>query len=194
MNLGVKGLMNIQYAIYRDEIYLIEVNPRASRTVPFVSKATGVPLAKVATRVMWLGDLKEALKFYDTFGIVTKDGNIYKPKKLNHIAVKESVFPFNKLSGADVLLGPEMKSTGEVMGISDSFGISYAKSQIASKNSLPNVGKVFIALSDQDKKFGPNIAKKFIDLGFSICATSGTHKILEEIGRASCRERGYVLV
>ncbi|MBD3798093.1 MAG: carbamoyl-phosphate synthase large subunit, partial [Campylobacterales bacterium] len=119
VNLGVVGLMNVQYAIHRGKIYLIEVNPRASRTVPFVSKATGVPLAKVATRVMIQGDLKEALKYYDTFNVVNFDKEIMEPNLKDHIAVKEAVFPFNKLSGSDLILGPEMKSTGEVMGISD---------------------------------------------------------------------------
>lgn len=182
INLGVKGLMNAQYAIYKGEIYLIEVNPRASRTVPFVSKATGIPLAKVATRVMWQGDLPEALRYYDSFKMVEQDGAIYRAKRSNHIAVKESVFPFNKLSGADLILGPEMKSTGEVMGISHSFGISFAKSQLACKNSLPQGGKLFISLTDMDKQQGIEIARKFEGLGFEILATSGTHKALSEAG------------
>jgi len=155
LNLGVVGLMNIQFAIYKDDIYMIEVNPRASRTVPFVSKATGIPLAKVATRVMYQGDLKEALDFYDTLG---------------HVAVKEAVFPFNKLQGADLILGPEMKSTGEVMG------------QIASNNVLPKGGTVFISLTDNDKSYAKDLGKKFEDLGFHILATGGTNKILEESG------------
>jgi len=182
LGLGVKGLLNIQYAIYKDEVYLIEVNPRASRTVPFVSKATGVPLAKVATRVMYKGDLREALKFYDTFNVVTDDGNVLKPKLKDHIAVKEAVFPFNKLSGSDLILGPEMKSTGEVMGISKSFGISFAKSQFASKNHLPLSGTLFMSLTDHDKDEAAEIGQLFIDLGFKIVATSGTHKVLSEAG------------
>jgi carbamoyl-phosphate synthase large subunit len=182
LGLGVKGLLNIQYAIYKDEVYLIEVNPRASRTVPFVSKATGVPLAKVATRVMYKGDLREALKFYDTFNVVTDDGNVLKPKLKDHIAVKEAVFPFNKLSGSDLILGPEMKSTGEVMGISKSFGISFAKSQFASKNHLPLSGTLFMSLTDHDKDEAAEIGKLFIDLGFKIVATSGTHKVLLSAG------------
>jgi len=125
LGLGVVGLMNIQYAIHKGEIYLIEVNPRASRTVPFVSKATGVPLAKVATRVMIQGDLKEALKFYDNFNVVDFNKKIMEPKLKGHVAVKEAVFPFNKLPGSDLILGPEMKSTGEVMGISDNFRRSW---------------------------------------------------------------------
>ncbi len=179
LGLGVVGLMNIQYAIFKDEVYLIEVNPRASRTVPFVSKATGVPLAKVATRVMLQGNLKEALKFYDKFSVVNFDKKILEPNLKGHIAVKEAVFPFNKLTGSDLLLGPEMKSTGEVMGISDNFGMSFAKSQFASKNNIPLSGKIFISLADMDKKFVGEIGRDFIDLGFEIVATIGTHRALE---------------
>ncbi|HHB94228.1 MAG TPA: ATP-grasp domain-containing protein, partial [Campylobacterales bacterium] len=182
LGLGVVGLMNIQYAIFEDEVYLIEVNPRASRTVPFVSKATGVPLAKVATRVMIQGDLKEALKFYDTFGVVNFDKKIMEPNLKGHVAVKEAVFPFNKLPGSDLLLGPEMKSTGEVMGISDNFGMSFAKSQFASKNNIPLEGKIFISLADSDKKFVGELGKEFTNLGFEIVATGGTHKALENAG------------
>ena len=134
----------------KGQIYLIEVNPRASRTVPFVSKATGMPLAKVATRVMWGETLRDALKVYDK-DIVTENNGVLKPKLKNHVAVKEAVFPFNKLSGADLLLSPEMKSTGEVMGISDNFGMAFAKSQSAAKNNLPKEGKVFISLCDLDR-------------------------------------------
>jgi len=182
LGLGVKGLLNIQYAIYKDEIYLIEVNPRASRTVPFVSKATGIPLAKVATRVMYKGNLREALRFYDKFNVVIDDGDVLKPKLKDHIAVKEAVFPFNKLPGSDLILGPEMKSTGEVMGISKSFGISFAKSQFASKNHLPLSGTLFMSLTDHDKDEAVEIGKLFIDLGFKIVATSGTHKVLSNAG------------
>ena len=188
LNLGVKGLLNIQYALHRDTLYLIEVNPRASRTVPFVSKATGIPLAKVATRVMWNlkdkneGVLKEALSFYDKHNIVEFDGNVYKPTLKGHIAVKEAVFPFNKLPGADLILGPEMKSTGEVMGISSSFGESFAKSQEACKNYIPTKGKVFISLTEIDKEFAPEIAKDLIDLGFEIVATKGTYKAITNAG------------
>lgn len=182
IKLGVVGLMNIQYAIYCDEIYLIEVNPRASRTVPFVSKATGMPLAKIATRVMWQGNLKEALKFYDHFNMVVFNNGIYQHKDLKHIAIKESIFPFNKLNGADVSLGPEMKSTGEVMGISQNFGLSFAKSQIAAKNTLPVRGKIFISLQDLDKSFAADLAREFIHLGFSICATNQTHKVITQSG------------
>jgi len=182
LNLGVVGLMNVQYAIYQNELYLIEVNPRASRTVPFVSKATGIPLAKVATRVMWQGNLREALAYYDSFGNVDYSGKILKHKILKSVAIKESIFPFNKLSGADMSLGPEMKSTGEVMGISQDVGVSFAKSQIACKNAIPSSGKVFISLSQRDKQAGCELAKKLLALGFSLCATSGTHKVFASEG------------
>jgi len=187
LGLGVVGLMNIQYAIHKGEIYLIEVNPRASRTVPFVSKATGVPLAKVATRVMIQGDLKESLKFYDTFNVVNFDKKIMEPKLKGHVAVKEAVFPFNKLPGSDLILGPEMKSTGEVMGISDNFGMSFAKSQFASKNNIPLEGKLFISLTADDKEHAGEVGLMFTDLGFEIVATSGTHTALQEAGVASTK-------
>ncbi len=185
LGLGVVGLLNIQYAIFENEVYLIEVNPRASRTVPFVSKATGVPLAKVATRVMLQGNLKEALKFYDVFNVVNFDKEILEPNLRGHVAVKEAVFPFNKLPGADLLLGPEMKSTGEVMGISDNFGMSFAKSQFAAKNNIPLEGKVFMSLADGDKVHLGEIGKAFVELGFEIVATKGTHRALTEAEVAS---------
>lgn len=182
LNLGVIGLLNIQFAIFKDELYIIEVNPRASRTVPFVSKATGVPLAKVATRVMWQGDLAGALKFYDNYNVVFKDGDIFKPRVRNHICVKAAVFVFNKLTGADLILGPEMKSTGEVMGISSDFARSFAKAQIAANNSLPINGAVFLSLADDDKIYAVRLANELINLGFKIIATEGTHKILKDNG------------
>ncbi len=181
LGLGVVGLMNTQYAIHKGEIYLIEVNPRASRTVPFVSKATGMPLAKVATRVMWGETLRAALAVYDK-DIVTDGNGVLKPKLKGHVAVKEAVFPFNKLTGADLLLSPEMKSTGEVMGISDNFGMAFAKSQSAAKNDLPKAGKVFISLCDLDKEFAPSIAKGLTENGFTIVATGGTYNIINEAG------------
>lgn len=187
LKLGVIGLMNIQYAIHNNSVYIIEVNPRASRTTPFVSKATGIPLAKVATHIMCGKKLKESLDFYDKYNIVINDNGIYKPKTPKHISVKESVFPFNKLPGADVLLGPEMKSTGEVMGISNSFGISFAKGQIACNNALPVSGNVFLSFMDNDKKYLPNIAKSFIELGFKVYATEGTHNYLVSNGVESTR-------
>ena len=180
LSLGVIGLMNTQYAIHKNKIYLIEVNPRASRTVPFVSKSTGIPLAKVATRVMCGDTLEESLKFYDNNIVIFQNG-VYKPKLKNHVAVKESVFPFNKLTGADLILGPEMKSTGEVMGISTNFGAAFAKAQNAAKNFLPiNGGKVFLSLANLDKEFAPKIAQDLLDLGFDIVATSGTYDTIKK--------------
>jgi carbamoyl-phosphate synthase large subunit len=190
LELGVCGLMNTQYAIHHGKIYLIEVNPRASRTVPFVSKATGIPLAKVATRVMWGESLKDALKAYDMDENIVnisnpETPNLFEPKLKDHVAVKEAVFPFNKLSGADLILGPEMKSTGEVMGISDDFGRAFAKAQDAAKNFLPDCnGKVFISMADLDKEFAPSIASKLVELGFEVVATGGTHKVISEAGIA----------
>ncbi len=186
LNLGVKGLMNTQYAIHQGKIYLIEVNPRASRTVPFVSKATGIPMAKVATRVMWGESLRTALNTYDKDQKIVDiniTSNILKPKLKGHVAVKEAVFPFNKLSGADLILGPEMKSTGEVMGISNDFGSAFAKAQTAAKNMLPqNGGKVFVSLANLDKSFAPKIASDLIELGFSIVATGGTYDVIRSAG------------
>jgi len=179
LNLGVRGLMNVQYAIHQGKIYVIEVNPRASRTVPFVSKATGMPLAKVATRVMWGESLKEALSHYKLTKVID-DKEVLKPQIKDLIAVKEVVLPFNKLCGSDLILGPEMKSTGEVMGISKDFGLSFAKAQFASKNKIPTGKKVFMSLCDLDKPSAINLGKNFISLGFSIVATRGTAKILND--------------
>ncbi|MBM4023941.1 MAG: carbamoyl-phosphate synthase large subunit [Planctomycetes bacterium] len=159
-HLQVRGLMNIQYAIKDDRIYILEVNPRASRTVPFVSKAIGVPLAKLAAKVM-TGMSLEELGF--TEEIVP-----------SHYAVKEAVFPFLKFPGTDVLLGPEMLSTGEVMGISDTFGTAYAKSQIAAGNSLPLTGSVLFSVKDADKAKAVDLARRLRALGFKIIATRGT--------------------
>ena len=162
--LNVKGLMNVQYAVQNDVLFVLEVNPRASRTVPFVAKATGTPVAKIASLIMTGKKLSE-------FNL--------KEKKLNYFSVKEVVFPFARFSNTDTLLGPEMKSTGEVMGISSDFGISFAKAQIGAKNFLPTKGgKVFISLADLDKEFAPQIARELISAGFSIVATGGTHKTL----------------
>jgi len=160
MNLNVKGLMNVQYAVKDDRIYILEVNPRASRTVPFVSKAIGVPLAKLAAKVM-AGMTLEELGF--TTEVVPK-----------HYAVKEAVFPFLKFPGTDVLLGPEMLSTGEVMGISDDFGTSFAKSQIAAGNSLPTGGSVLFSVNDRDKPKAVALARRLHAMGFKIVATKGT--------------------
>ena len=182
LSLGVIGLMNIQFAIFENELYMIEVNPRASRTVPYVSKATGIPMAKVATRVMWQGNLKEALKFYDEFGVLFEEKGILKPRVSNHICVKESIFPFNKLQGADLILGPEMKSTGEVMGISENFAKSFAKSQIAASNVLPISGNVFVSLAVHDKLRAAELATELIKIDFKVVATSGTCKTLRDAG------------
>jgi len=182
LGLGVRGLMNVQYAIYQDEIYLIEVNPRASRTVPFVSKATGMPLAKVATRVMVGETLRDALKYYDKYNIVMEENSLLKPRLKGHISVKEAVFPFHKLYGADLVLGPEMKSTGEVMGISSNFGISFAKAQIAAGNKIAKEGTCFLSFVDTDKKHAPEIASGLHRHGFNLVATKGTQAVIEAAG------------
>ncbi|WP_339046227.1 carbamoyl-phosphate synthase large subunit [Candidatus Mesenet endosymbiont of Agriotes lineatus] len=159
--LRVKGLINIQYAIYNNEIYVLEANPRASRTVPFISKATGIPIAKIATKIM-LGAKLEDIK------------EIEKEKQLSHIAVKEAVFPFSRFADVDALLGPEMKSTGEVMGIDSSFEIAFAKAHLAANHRLPTHGKMFISVKESDKELIVPIAKMFQSLGFKIYATKGT--------------------
>jgi len=182
LGLGVVGLMNVQYAIYQNEVYLIEVNPRASRTVPFVSKATGVPLAKVATRVMMGEDLRSALAFYDTYKVVMEENGLLKPRLKDHIAIKEAVFPFHKLYGADLVLSPEMKSTGEVMGISRNYGKSFAKAQMAAGNIIPSEGTCFLSFIDMDKEHAPEVAKGLHDAGFKLVATKGTQKIIEAAG------------
>ena len=162
LELDVKGLMNIQYAVKLDEemVYIIEANPRASRTVPFVSKAIGVPLAKVATWIMT--------------GAKLKDFNLTKEIKIDHVAVKESVFPFLKLPESDTVLGPEMKSTGESIGIDENFGMAFYKSQLAAGMDLPKEGKIFISVKEQDKKKIRPIAEKAANLGFELVATNGT--------------------
>jgi carbamoyl-phosphate synthase large subunit len=182
LGLGVIGLLNIQYAIYQNEVYLIEVNPRASRTVPFVSKATGMPLAKVATRVMMGDTLRNALKFYDNYNIVKEEDGILKPRLKNHVAIKEAVFPFNKLYGADLVLSPEMKSTGEVMGISSNFGISFAKSQMAAGNIIPTGGTCFLSFIEMDKPHAAEIARGLHEYGFKLVATRGTQSAIEAAG------------
>jgi len=163
--LNVLGLMNVQYAIKDDKVYVLEVNPRASRTVPFVSKVIGVPLAKLATKVM-LGQKLKDLGF--TQEVIPQ-----------HVAVKESVFPFNRFPGVDVILGPEMKSTGEVMGIDVDFGRAFVKSQLAAGQKLPRSGNVFISVRDKDKRSIVFITKKLQDLGFHIYSTSGTAAVLK---------------
>jgi len=166
MELEVRGLINIQYAIKDGEIYILEVNPRASRTVPFVSKTIGVPLAKLAAKVM-AGMTLEELGFTE---------EVHR----RHFAVKEAVFPFLKFPGCDVLLGPEMRSTGEVMGIDDNVGIAYAKSQIAAGNALPREGCVFLSVKNADKPRTVELGRRLHAMGFSILATRGTQQALEQ--------------
>ena len=184
LGLGVRGLMNVQYAIYEGEIYLIEVNPRASRTVPFVSKATGMPLAKVATRVMMGETLQSSLDYYDKYNIVEEHNGLLRPRLKDHVSVKEAVFPFHKLYGADLVLSPEMKSTGEVMGVSSNFGVSFAKAQLSAGNNIPTGGTCFLSFVDADKPHGIEIAKGLIRHGFKLVATKGTQKALEDAGVA----------
>ncbi|HXO95724.1 MAG TPA: carbamoyl-phosphate synthase large subunit [Chthoniobacterales bacterium] len=162
--LAVRGLMNVQFAVKDDEVYVLEVNPRASRTVPFVSKAIGVPLAKLAAKVMAGKSLRE-------LGFTTK----ILPQ---HFSVKEAVFPFIRFPGIDIMLGPEMKSTGEVMGIADDLGLAYAKSQMAAQPPLPSGGNVFVSVKDSDKPETVRLAAELIRLGFKLYATSGTAQAL----------------
>jgi carbamoyl-phosphate synthase large subunit len=164
--LKVKGLINIQFAVRHNVVYVLEVNPRASRTIPLVSKATGIALAKLATKIM--------------LGKTLKELGFTKEIKVSHISVKESVFPFIRFPGVDVILGPEMKSTGEVMGIDKTFGLAYAKSQIAAGQRMPLKGNVFISVRNQDKRDVVFIAKKLSDLGFRLLATKGTAAVLRQ--------------
>jgi len=166
--LRVIGLMNVQYAVKGDSVYVLEVNPRASRTVPFVSKAIGVPLAKLAAKIM--------------AGKRLKDLGFTEEAWPKYWAVKESVFPFNRFHGQDILLSPEMRSTGEVMGLDADLGIAYAKSQMAAGAPLPMSGRLFISVSDAHKKEVAAVARQFVDLGFGIIATSGTAAVLEAAG------------
>jgi carbamoyl-phosphate synthase large subunit len=170
--LGVVGLMNVQYAIKDDDIYVLEVNPRASRTVPFVAKATGIPIAKIAARIMAgekLADLG-----------IDQPG----PPKLDQVAVKEAVFPFARFPGVDVMLGPEMKSTGEVMGLDRDFGRAFAKSQLGAGVDLPIVGTVFVSVRDHDKQAIVGPARELQEMGFGLVATRGTANFLSEQGLA----------
>ena len=166
--LGVIGLMNVQFAVKDDTLYVLEVNPRASRTIPFVSKATGVPLAMLATKIM-MGMTLTELKFTSEV-------------EISHWAVKEAVFPFDRFAGVDTLLGPEMKSTGEVMGIDDNLGLAIGKALMAAGSSLPDSGNVFISVRDNDKPSIVPVARALQDLGFAIFATSGTALFLQESG------------
>jgi carbamoyl-phosphate synthase large subunit len=171
--LGVVGLINVQYAVKNEEVYVLEANPRASRTVPFVAKATGVPLAQVAVRVMMgqtLAELRETNVVPATTPVP------------EYVSVKEAVLPFSRFPGVDTVLGPEMRSTGEVMGIGESFGIAFAKAQLAAGTKLPDAGQVFMSLADRDKVAGLSLARELAELGFSIAATVGTAGYLRAHG------------
>jgi len=170
--LDVRGLVNVQYAVKQDQVYVIEANPRASRTVPFVAKATGVPWAKVAARVMVGATLEE----------LRAEGVLRDPVVGDQVSIKEAVLPFDRFPDVDTVLGPEMRSTGEVMGIDRTFGLAFAKTQIAAGDPLPSSGTVFFSLADRDKESGLDTARRFVDLGFDIAATSGTAAYLERAG------------
>jgi carbamoyl-phosphate synthase large subunit len=166
--LQVVGLMNVQYAVKDDRLFVLEVNPRASRTVPYVSKATGVPWAKVATKVM--------------IGRTLRELGITGEVAIRHIAVKEAVLPFNRFFGVDTILGPEMRSTGEVMGIDRDLGMAYAKSQIAAGSLLPRSGNIFVSVKDDDKREVVDISHRLSELGFNLLATRGTAEVLQRNG------------
>jgi len=168
LRLGVVGLMNVQFAVRRGEVFVLEVNPRASRTVPYVSKATGRPLAKIAARCM-------AGKTLDEQGV---DGEIVPP----YFSVKEAVFPFIKFPGVDTILGPEMKSTGEVMGVGETFGEAFVKSQLAAGVKLPKGGRAFISVRDGDKLAAVQVARDLVELGFTLLVTRGTGGVLKSHG------------
>ncbi len=170
--LEVNGLINVQFAVREGDVYVIEANPRASRTVPFVAKATGVPLVKVASRVMLGASLAE----------LRAEGLLGEPITEGHVAVKEAVLPFNRFPDADRVLGPEMRSTGEVMGIDRSFGLAFAKSQIAAGERLPESGRIFFSLADRDKPAGIRAARRYVELGFELVATTGTADAFEAEG------------
>jgi carbamoyl-phosphate synthase large subunit len=174
--LGVVGLMNVQYAIQRDKVYVLEVNPRASRTVPYVSKATGVPLAKVAVRLMTGKKLRDM-----HLPVVETDG-VAEIALRDYYAVKSPVFPFAKFRGVDTILGPEMRSTGEVMGIAKSFGQAFAKAQLAAGQRLPRSGTIFLSVNDHDKRQIATLAKELVSLGFRLITTRGTAAALQAAG------------
>ena len=168
--LSIVGLMNVQFAVKDDEVFVLEVNPRASRTVPFVSKAIGVPLARLAAKVM--------------VGVPLAEMDVRIPERPNRFAVKEAVLPFSRFHGIDVVLGPEMKSTGEVMGSDDDFGKAFAKAQMGAGSPLPSSGNVFLSVRDEDKRHAVHIGRSLKDLGFSVLATRGTASVLERAGVA----------
>jgi carbamoyl-phosphate synthase large subunit len=168
LELGVVGLMNVQLAIQNGEIHVLEVNPRASRTVPFVSKAIGVSLAKVAARCM--------------AGRTLAEQGFTEEVVPDYVSVKESVFPFTKFPGVDPILGPEMKSTGEVMGVGDSFAEAFSRATLAAGVALPSGGRAFVSVKDSDKPFVADVARDLVDLGFTLVATRGTRKVLADAG------------
>ena len=170
--LNVVGLMNVQFAIKDGDIYVLEVNPRASRTVPFVAKVIGLPVAKIAARVM-AGESLASFKL--------------KQKKLAHVAVKEAVFPFNRFPGVDVLLGPEMRSTGEVMGLDMTYDMAFAKAQLGAGMRMPQTGTVFISVKDADKPKILPAMKKLVAMGFKLVATGGTQRYFEDKGVPSTK-------
>jgi carbamoyl-phosphate synthase large subunit len=172
--LSVMGLVNIQFAIQRGKVFVIEVNPRASRTVPYVSKATGIPLAKIASRIMVGRKLKDLLPEQVASGKDLDTGS--------HFFVKSPVFPWGKFPGVDTVLGPEMKSTGEVMGVADNFGEAFAKAQSAAGQVLPLNGTIFLSVNDHDKEGLVSLARQFIEMGFHLVATHGTAEVLEAAG------------
>ena len=178
--LGVVGLMNVQYAIKDGTIYVLEVNPRASRTVPFVAKTIGVPIARVAARLMAGEALNSVLD------------NRPDSRALEHVAVKEAVFPFARFPGVDTLLGPEMRSTGEVMGLDRDYAMAFAKAQLGASNDLPREGTVFISVKGDDKQRIVETARKLQGLGFSILATGGTQRHLKDNG-VECERVNKVL-
>ncbi|MHC4858475.1 MAG: carbamoyl-phosphate synthase large subunit [Planctomycetota bacterium] len=167
-SLDVKGLMNVQYALRDEVLYVIEVNPRASRTIPYISKATGVPLAKVGALVM--------------AGRALADLGVSREVLVTHMSVKEPVFPFSRFPGSDIILGPEMRSTGEVMGLDVDFGLAFAKAKMAASQSLPRTGAVFLSVKDPDKVSATHIGRHLADLGFEILCTRGTHRVLADAG------------
>ena len=178
-SLEVCGLINVQYAVKDGQVYVLEANPRASRTVPFVAKATGVPLSMVAARVM----VGQTLDHLRREGLLPS-GVIGRIPVLDHVSVKEAVLPFDRFPGVDTLLGPEMRSTGEVMGVDITFGLAFAKSQMAAGTRLPDSGTVFLSLADRDKPAGLEVARSFSELGFSVAATLGTAGYLRSQGVA----------
>src|SRR5699024_8628532 len=180
--LDVRGPLNVQFAVQNGSVNVIEANPRASRTIPFVAKATNVPLIKIASRVM-LGATLDELR---------REGLVTEADLAGRVAVKEAVLPFDRFPDADRILGPEMRSTGEVMGLDRTFGLAFAKSQLAAGDRLPSAGTVLLSLTDRDKAAGVAIARRFVDLGLDIAATAGTAAVLEDAGVPITRRAGHL--